>query len=407
MVLSKSGYEKNASGWTLTALAAPGILMVALTLYGCGESSTGGGVPASGGEPGIRAADVPDDALSVMAEGLDTPWELRFLPGGDLLVTERPGRLLRLSRDPARGSDQGPPFTVVERHRVEGVREVSESGLMGLALHPDYPEPPLIYLCFTAEAEDGLENRVVRYRYADGELSERVALLEGIAGAPVHDGCRLAFGPDGYLYVTTGDAGNESLARDPSSLNGKILRLGDAGEIPPDNPSDTPVWSLGHRNPQGLAFDGQGRLWATEHGPSGFRSGRDELNRIERGGDYGWPELTGDETAAGARAPILHSGSDTWAPAGLTVSGTSLFFGGLRGSALYEVRGVLTGEANPRLIAHFRGDFGRIRLVRRGPDGQVWFGTSNRDGRGSPAEADDRILRLDLSAPGLPSPSGG
>lgn len=407
MLPSRSDHEEAASGWTRTALAATAILLVALPLFGCGESSTAGAVPASGGEPGIRAADVPGDALSVMAEGLDTPWELRFLPGGDLMVTERRGRLLRLSRDPARAGDGEPPFTVVERHRVEGVREVSESGLMGLALHPDFPEPPLIYLCLTTEGEDDLENRVVRYSYVDGELSERVALLEGIAGAPVHDGCRLEFGPDGHLYVTTGDAGSESLARDPSSLNGKILRLEAGGEIPPDNPFDTPVWSLGHRNPQGLAFDGRGRLWATEHGPSGFRSGRDELNRIERGADYGWPELTGDETAEGARAPILHSGSDIWAPSGLTVSGTSLFFGGLRGSALYEVRGVLASDESPRLIAHFRGDFGRVRLVRGGPAGQLWIGTSNRDGRGSPADADDRILRVDLSAPGSPSPSGG
>lgn len=406
MLLSKSDDGETASGWTRTALAATGILLLVLTLYGCGESSTAGAVPASGGEPGIRAADVAGDALSVMAEGLDTPWELRFLPGGDLMVTERPGRLLRLSPDPARSGAE-PPFTVVEQHRVEGVREVSESGLMGLALHPGYPEPPLVYLCLTTEGEDDLENRVVRYRYADGELSERVAVVEGIAGAPVHDGCRLEFGPDGYLYVTTGDAGNESLARDPSSLNGKVLRLEAGGGIPPDNPFDTPVWSLGHRNPQGLAFDGRGRPWATEHGPSGFRSGRDELNRIERGADYGWPELTGDETAEGVRAPILHSGSDTWAPAGLTVSGTSLYFGGLRGSALYEVRGVLAGEESPRLIAHFRGDFGRIRLVRQGPEGQLWFGTSNRDGRGSPADADDRILRVDPSAPGSLSPSGG
>lgn len=407
MLPSKSDHETVASGGTRTALAVAGIFMVLAILSGCGESSTAGAVPASGGEPGIRAADVPDDALSVMAEGLDTPWELRFLPGGDLMVTERPGRLLRLSRDPTRSGEGQPPFTVVERHRVEGVREVGESGLMGLALHPDYPEPPLIYLCLTTEVQDDLENRVVRYRYADGELSERVAVVEGIAGAPVHDGCRLEFGPDGYLYVTTGDAGDESLARDPSSLNGKVLRLEAGGEIPPDNPFDTPVWSLGHRNSQGLAFDGQERLWATEHGPSGFRSGRDELNRIERGADYGWPELTGDETAEGARAPILHSGSDTWAPAGLAASGTSLYFGGLRGSALYEVRGVLAGEESPRLIAHFRGDFGRIRLVRHGPEGQLWIGTSNRDGRGSPTDADDRILRVEPSAPGSLSPSGG
>lgn len=389
--------RRLAAGAALAAATALGLL----TACGGSSASTSDGreaVPASGGEPGASRADLPGDALEVMAEGLDTPWEIRFLPDGDLLVTERRGRLLRLARRGAGGD--GPPYGVVEAHEVEGVREAGEGGLMGLALDPGFPSTPRIYLCHTYRAEGGLRNRVVRYRYAGGALDGREVLLGDVPGAAVHDGCRLEFGPDGFLFVTSGDAGDADAAQERSSAAGKIHRIAPDGSVPADNPFGTTVWSLGHRNPQGLAFDGRGRLWAAEHGPSGFSSGRDEVNRVRRGDNYGWPEITGGERREGMRPPRLHSGSATWAPAGLAHLDGRLFFGGLRGSALFEARGLVRDSGEVRLLAHFRGELGRIRPVRVDPEGRIWLGTSNRDGRGSPAVDDDRLIRVDPAALG-------
>ena len=400
------GHRRDRRRPTALLRPAGAALVLAATLAlaaGCGGSSAassdGGGqdaVPVSGGEPGAVADELPEGAVTVMARELDTPWEVRFLPGGDLLVTERRGRLLRLARD---AGGQGAPYGIVETHAIEGVREVGEGGLMGLALHPDFPSTPRIYLCHTLEAGGELRNRVVRFRYAGGELDEREVLLGGVPGAAIHDGCRLEFGPEGHLFVTSGDAGEKDDARDRGSLAGKIHRIGPDGAVPGDNPFGSPVWSLGHRNPQGLAFDGRGRLWSAEHGPSGFSSGRDEINLIRRGGDYGWPEITGGEPRDGMIAPRLHSGSSTWAPAGLAHREGRLYFGGLRGAALYEARGLAGGEEpEVRLLAHFRDEFGRIRPVRVGPEGRIWFGTSNRDGRGSPADSDDRLIAVEPDA---------
>ena len=231
-----------------------------------------------------------------------------------------------------------------------------------------------------------------------------MAFLDDIPGASIHDGCRLAFGPDGLLYITTGDAGDAERAQDPGSLAGKVLRLTEEGEVASGNPFGDAVFSYGHRNPQGLAFDDRSRLWATEHGPSGMASGRDELNLVRVGENYGWPEITGDEMAEGMVSPVLHSGGDTWAPAGLAYADGRLFFGGLRGAALFEVRGVDQyepsggGAGDLRLLAHFEGELGRLRPVRLGPDGRIYFGSSNRDGRGDPRQGDDRVFAVDPAA---------
>jgi glucose/arabinose dehydrogenase len=412
------GPDPGTTGSTLPGrpfVAAASLGLAAATLACGGAVGSGGDGTGAEARPGASLDDLPPDAMEVAAEGLDTPWELRFLPGGDLLVTERGGDLVRI--EPPADGDADAPGRVVERHEVPGVRETGEAGLMGLALHPDYPDPPWIYVCHTTGAGGGLQNRVVRFRYADGRLAGGATMLSGMQGAPVHDGCRLEFGPDGGLFVTMGDAGASGRAQQRAALNGKILRIDENGDVPPGNPFGTPVWSLGHRNPQGLAFDDRGRLWSTEHGPSGLASGRDELNLVEKGGNYGWPEVTGGESAEGLRGPVLHSGSDTWAPAGMAYLDGRLWFGGLAGEALYEVRNLgveadggagADGEAAegsadrppplPRLVRHLAGELGRIRAVRAGPDGRLWLATSNRDGRGSPRPGDDRVLALDPAA---------
>ncbi len=332
-------------------------------------------------QAGLGLADIRESEVTVVAENLEVPWALAFLPDRSLLVTERAGRLVHLA-----GMQR-------KSYPVPGVRHAGEGGLMGLALHPEFERTGWLYLCLTAERGGALENRVERYRF-DAGLGERTVIIDGIAGAHFHDGCELAFGPDGHLYITTGDAGSAERARDKRSLSGKILRLTADGELPGDNPFGSPVYSYGHRNSQGLAWDDRGRLWSTEHGRSGLGSGFDELNLVKPGANYGWPVIQGDETAPGMVAPVLHSGPDyTWAPAAAAYWNGRIFFGGLRGEALYEARPLERGAA--KLRAHFHSEFGRIRAVRLGPDGSLYFATSNRDGRGRPRRGDDKILRVD------------
>ena len=197
------------------------------------------------------------------------------------------------------------------------------------------------------------------------------------------------------FVITTGDAQNPDSAQDVNLLSGKILRLNDDGSIPSDNPFNNPVYSYGHRNPQGLAWDEEGRLWSTEHGPSGFGSGYDELNLIEIGGNYGWPVIQGDQVLDGMITPLLHSGgNETWAPGDLEIVDGQAWFTGLRGSTLYSVP---LDDLNPEsLTRHFVNQFGRLRAIRLGSDGLLYVGTSNRDGRGSPKANDDQIFKIDL-----------
>ena len=219
-------------------------------------------------------------------------------------------------------------------------------------------------------------NRVERYVYKDHTLSERVLILEGIRGAAIHDGGRIKFGPDGMLYITTGDAGVTSLSQDLSSLNGKILRVEDDGSIPADNPFGTAVWSYGHRNPQGLAWDSLGRLWATEHGPSGAESGQDEVNLIKKGQNYGWPVIRGAQVQEGMVTAVIESGArDTWAPSGAVIVNDVLYYAGLRSQGLYKVP--LEGMSLEKLEVLYKGEYGRLRNVVLGADGRLYLMTSN------------------------------
>jgi glucose/arabinose dehydrogenase len=324
----------------------------------------------------------PKIDVQTIATGLEIPWDIAYLPGGDMLVTERGGKLLKIGNVTK---------TVTT---ISGVVHKGEGGLLGIALHPDFESNKFIYLYFTTRVQDGtLQNRIERYRFENDTLSGKTTILEGIKGASSHDGGRIAFGPDGLLYVAVGDAENRNDAQDKNSLNGKILRITDSGEAAPGNPFGNKVYSFGHRNPQGLAWDDNKRLWITEHGPSGSASGNDEVNLIVPGANYGWPDFVGEKKGDGITSPVLESGkSDTWAPASLLHYKNSLFFGGLRGEALYQVK--LLENDKTELVSHFKGEFGRIRTVSLGPDGYFYLTTSNRDGRGNVGEGDDRIIKV-------------
>lgn len=333
-------------------------------------------------ERGSNQADVVAD-IEVLVRNLVTPWEVVHLPNGDLLVSERSGNLKRVG-------ENGQAYV------VEDVQETSEGGLMGVALHPDFAQNNYLYLCYTTTDVGGLTNKVVRVTLDGNALSEPTDIVTDIPAAQNHDGGRIAFGPDDKLYITTGDAQEEALAQDTSSLAGKILRVNDDGTLPADNPFSNAVWSYGHRNPQGLAWDDEGRLWSSEHGPSGLQSGNDEINLIKRGANYGWPVIVGEETADGMESPILTSGnSDTWAPASLAYVDGSLYFAGLRGQSLYEA--IIQDDGSLQLVAHFIQEYGRLRAVSVSEQ-QLYVSTSNRDGRGAPEADDDRIIRIDPTA---------
>ncbi|HSH55553.1 MAG TPA: PQQ-dependent sugar dehydrogenase [Candidatus Limnocylindrales bacterium] len=314
---------------------------------------------------------------SIVASRLEVPWDIAVMPDGDLLVTERPGQLRRIGKN-------GATYT------IRGVEQTSEGGLLGLALHPHFTENKWLYVYLTTRSNGQVRNQVDRYVYSKDGLSARTSIIADIPGATTHDGGALAFGPDGKLYVGSGDANVQQDAQQTNALSGKILRLNDDGSVPADNPFRNPVWSYGHRNPQGIAWDHQGRLWATEHGPSGY----DELNLIEKGVNYGWPIIRGDEQRAGMRRPLLHSGADeTWAPAGLAYADGDLFFTGLRGQTLYRAN--ISDTKNIRLDRFLQEEYGRLRAVTAA-ENVLYISTSNRDGRGTPADDDDRLLRIPL-----------
>ncbi len=314
--------------------------------------------------PQTTASSIP--SMSTVATNLEVPWALAFLPETSILVTERKGTV-KLVKD---GQVKNIPLDI-------RVNQTGESGLHGIAVDPNYPQEPYVYLYYTYAADsDNTLNKVSKFTF-NGELLKNEQVLEDkIPGATIHDGGRIKFGPDGFLYITTGDAANPSLSQDKNSLAGKILRVKD---------SKVEVYSYGHRNPQGITWDNLGSIWATEHG----QSAQDEINKIQIGRNYGWPTIRGDETKEGLESPILHSGSQTWAPAGLVFYNNSLFFGGLRGQALFEYN-----IESKQLKEYFKGQFGRIRDVVLGPDNMLYITTSNRDGRGSPSGDDDKIIRI-------------
>jgi glucose/arabinose dehydrogenase len=340
--------------------------------------------PPAEGEREASDRDPVEVERSVVATGLEVPWGLAFLPGGDALFTERDsGRLLRMD---ASGN--------VEEVQTLPTRGYGEGGSLGLAVSPGYERDGYVYAYYTT----GVDNRVVRFRLGE----EPEPILTGIPFNTYHDGGRIAFGPDGMLYVATGDAGDPTTSQDRGSLGGKILRLTPDGGVPQDNPfPGSPVYSYGHRNVEGLAWDESGRLYASEFGQDAF----DEVNLIRPGENYGWPEFEGDGGEEAEAAGFVNP-ETTWPTSEASPSGAEilkdgaipqwegdLFVAALRGQRLWRL------ELGPggRVVGRdelLRDEVGRIRNVIQAPDGSLWVTTSNLDGRGSPVSEDDRIIRL-------------
>jgi glucose/arabinose dehydrogenase len=339
-------------------------------------------IPADWSDP-PEPAGSPPRVMGTVATGLDTPWGLAFLPDGTAIVTERDtGRVLLLSGD-TRGIT-GTRAEVTEIGRIRQVSEASdEAGLLGVAVSPDFASDNRLWFYVTTEHD----NRVVTTTYDDGRIGTVRPVLTGIPTGWIHDGGRLEFGPDGYLYVSTGETGNGELAPDRSSLGGKVLRITREGAPAPGNPdTDSPVWSWGHRNIQGLAFDDTGALWASEFGANAY----DELNLISRGRDYGWPSVEGKGGEGAMVDPQLVWSTDEASPSGLAFADGHLWMAALRGERLWRV--TLTDGRATAADAFFIGDHGRMRTVVTSPTGDLWVTTSNRDGRGDPRKGDDRIL---------------
>ena len=325
-----------------------------------------------------RAPAVPARGkVRLVAKDLEVPWDIGFLPNGDALVTERDSR--RLVQIPA---DGGPLKSVMT---VPGVKPEGEGGLLGLAVSPRFAKDGFVYLYFTSDRD----NRIARVHLPTKRMK---TVLTGIQKGSTHNGGALEFGPDGKLYAGVGEAGVPELSQNRASLNGKILRLEPSGSPAEGNPfRRSPVWSLGHRNVQGLAWDSAGRLWATEFGQNEV----DEVNLIRRGRNYGWPvvEGRGDGQAGKYTGPVVTwSPTSESSPSGGAIVGDELYVGALAGQRLWRI-GLEEGTAD-RPESLLDGQLGRIRAVAASPRGTIWFSTSNRDGRGDPADIDDRVLEL-------------
>lgn len=375
-----------------------GVLFFAVSVFALACSNS---APAGGYENTIFETQDKKTKFRVetVATGLEVPWAFAWLPNKDLIFTERKGRVRIIESGKLRAE---PIFTVPD------VEPSGESGLMDISLHPDFAKNTLAYLAYSYN-NDGKRVKVVRYKLANNTFTEPKIIIDNIPGAPNHAGMRARFGPDGKLYITTGDSTDWTLAQKLDSLAGKTLRLNDDGTVPPDNPfvgqkdARPEIWAYGNRNPQGLAWQpGTGMMFQTEHGPSFFEgkgSGGDEVNIVEKGKNLGWPEIHHTEKREGMVAPLLEYSPACAPGSGMFYNGSifpafkdNFFFGCLRSARIVRVS--LDGSKVVSQENLFDGTFGRIREMEEGPDGYIYFSTSNRDGRGSPSKDDDRIMRI-------------
>ncbi|WP_433452733.1 PQQ-dependent sugar dehydrogenase [Streptomyces sp. CA-142005] len=382
--------------------AVSAVLAAAALLLTAGCSSDGGGPPggpgratATGTAPGTAPSGHATEpappakgsvkVLRTVADGLRTPWGLAPLPGGGLLVSSRDdGTIIRIDEKTGRKTELG---------TVSGVSPAGEGGLLGIALSPGYASDHMIYAYFTSASD----NRIVRMLYDErkppGEqLGAPDTVFKGIPKGVIHNGGRIAFGPDGMLYVGTGESGARGLAQDKKSLGGKILRLTPEGEPAPGNPfPGSPVYSYGHRNVQGLAWDDRQRLFASEFGQDTW----DELNAIKPGANYGWPQAEGRSSDAAFQNPIAQWHTDDASPSGIAYVEGVIWMAGLKGQRLWRI--ALRGtQASAPPQALLTGRYGRLRTVVAAGGDKVWLLTSNTDGRGRPEKGDDRLLELEV-----------
>ncbi|WP_238655116.1 PQQ-dependent sugar dehydrogenase [Paenibacillus piscarius] len=340
--------------------------------------------------PGV-SPDFPYTAETV-ARGLEVPWEMAFALDGRIFFTERSGSLRVIENGKLR---EAPLLKLSDSLVSEG-----EGGLLGLALDADFEQNGQAYVYHTYRTEQGeTANRVLQIQIGREAAEISGVLLDHIPGDTNHNGGRIKLGPDGNLYITTGDRYEPELAQDKNSLGGKILRITPGGSIPEDNPwPGSPVYSMGHRNAQGLAWQPEsGALYSSEHG----QSSHDELDLIKAGANYGWPLIEGDETGVGQQklvTPLVHSGKETWAPSGMTFItqgpwAGELLVANLAGQQLLRVSLPPAG-GTPSITSLFKEKYGRIRNVAEGPDGTLYLMTNNRDGRGDPQAQDDRLIAL-------------
>ncbi|GHI04772.1 glucose sorbosone dehydrogenase [Streptomyces cellostaticus] len=372
-------------------LAATALLLTAGCSSGGGGSPAGGATTASGTAPSAQATESAAPAkgsvkvLRTVAEGLKTPWGLAALPGGGLLVSSRDeGTITRIDERTGKTTELG---------RVSGVSPAGEGGLLGIALSPDYASDHMIYAYFTSASD----NRIVRMLYderkpAGEQLGAPDTVFKGIPKGIIHNGGRIAFGPDRMLYAGTGESGDRGLAQDRKSLGGKILRLTPEGEPAPGNPfPGSPVYSYGHRNVQGLAWDTRQRLFASEFGQDTW----DELNAIVPGGNYGWPQAEGRSSDPGLRNPMAQWHTDEASPSGIAYVDGVIWMAALKGQRLWRIP--LQGtRASAAPQAFLTGDYGRLRTVVPAGGDKVWLVTSNTDGRGTPKKGDDRVLEAEV-----------
>lgn len=350
-----------AYNWFMRFLGA--VLAVSIAITGCSMGTADDRVSAS-----VITTEQQVAAGATITTGLRSPWGLAFLADGSALITERDtARIWRIN-----GTSK------VNVATVKGVRHGGEGGLLGIAISPKTKD---VFVYFTSSKD----NRVVRMTWNGRTLTQRGAIVTGIPRGVTHNGGRLRFGPDGFLYISTGDAGDRSTSQNLKSLGGKILRVTEAGKPAPNNPfSNSPVWSYGHRNVQGLSFTENGELWATEFGQRTW----DELNKIEAGKNYGWPVVEGRSTQREFVNPFAQWQTSENSPSGLLIVKNVAYIAGLRGQRLWQVD--LTSGQQRALFTNY----GRLRTIEMSPSGQAWLVTSNTDGRGNARKSDDRVVAL-------------
>ncbi|MFC9844690.1 PQQ-dependent sugar dehydrogenase [Streptomyces sp. NPDC060223] len=363
---------------------------------GGGSAAPSSNSDSGGTEPGASSSEQATEetppakgsvkVVRTVTEDLDSPWGLAPLPEGDLLVSSRDeGTITRVDGESGKKTELG---------EVPGVAPEGEGGLLGIALSPDYASDHLVYAYFTTVSD----NRIVRMLYDESkpsgdQLGSPDTIFRGIPKGYIHNGGRIAFGPDGMLYAGAGETGQTGLAQDTKSLGGKILRMTPEGEPAPGNPfDDSVVYSYGHRNVQGLAWDDKQRLWAAEFGQDTW----DELNQIKPGGNYGWPVVEGESDNSKYLNPVAQWHTDDASPSGIAYAQGSIWMAGLKGERLWRIPLAGTkASADPQ--AFLEGDYGRLRTVVSAGGDKLWLVTSETDGRGSPEEGDDRILELQVT----------